>query len=148
MAIDNVTKLLPCPFCGNPNVLFRDTEYDRTLWIIECNQCHMEVAAKHKDLIHGRKSTHDDLVIGWNRRAEIIPPQSDGEVECVMCGETFTETDLTELQEMGEAYHREEGCFLCPDCWDSFRRMDPEEQVKMAVMNGWKEVNHGTKHTD
>lgn len=68
MAIDNVTKLLPCPFCGNPNVLFRDTEYDRTLWIIECNQCHMEVAAKHKDLIHGRKSTHDDLAVGWNRR--------------------------------------------------------------------------------
>ena len=65
-------------------------------------------------------------------------------IECVMCGETFTETDLTELREMGEAYHREEGCFLCPDCWDSFRRMDPEEQMKMAIMNGWKEVNHET----
>ena len=70
MAIDTETKLRPCPFCGNPNVLFRDTEYDRTLWIIECNQCHMEVAAKHKNLIHGKKSTHDDLVTGWNRRAE------------------------------------------------------------------------------
>ena len=68
MAIDTETKLKPCPFCGNPNVLFRDTEYDRTLWIIECNRCHMEVAAKHRDLIHGRRSTHDDLVAGWNRR--------------------------------------------------------------------------------
>lgn len=77
MAIDTDTKLLPCPFCGNPNVLFRDVEYDRTLWIIECNQCHMEVAAKHKDLIHGRKSTHDDLVIGWNRRTEETPLQPE-----------------------------------------------------------------------
>ena len=69
MAIDNEAKLLPCPFCGNPAVLLRDTEYDRTLWIIECNQCHLEVAAKHKDLIHGKRSTHDDLIFGWNRRA-------------------------------------------------------------------------------
>ena len=63
------TELKPCPFCGNPNVLLRNVEYDKTLWIIECNQCHMETAAKHMDLIHGRKSTHDDLVKTWNRRA-------------------------------------------------------------------------------
>lgn len=48
-------------------------------------------------------------------------------------------TILTELLEMGEAYHREKGCFLCPDCWDSFRRMDPEEQVKLALEWGARE---------
>lgn len=61
--------LKPCPFCGNKAVLLRNVEYDRTLWIIECNRCHMEVAAKHRDLINGRKSTHEDLVETWNRRA-------------------------------------------------------------------------------
>lgn len=65
--VDSVTPLKPCPFCGNPNVLLRNIEYDKTLWIIECGKCHMEAAAKHRDLIHGRKSTHDDLVTGWNR---------------------------------------------------------------------------------
>lgn len=68
MAIDDRTPLKPCPFCGNPDVLMRDTEYDRTLWVIECNKCHTEVAAKHRDLIHGKRSTHDDLVKAWNRR--------------------------------------------------------------------------------
>ena len=71
-------------------------------------------------------------------------PEAAPMIECVMCGETFTEDDLAELREIGEAYYREEGCFLCPDCWDSFRRMDPEEQVKMALVNGWKEVNRET----
>lgn len=68
----------------------------------------------------------------------------NGDIMCVICGETFTETDLAELREMGEAYHREEGCFLCPDCWDGFRRMDLEDQVKMALVNGWKEIRHET----
>lgn len=65
MAIDTDTKLLPCPFCGNPNVLFRDIEYDRTLWIIECNQCHMEMSVKR---LYGKRSNHDDVASTWNRR--------------------------------------------------------------------------------
>lgn len=76
MAVDCETRLEPCPFCGNPNVLLRDTEYDRTLWIIECNQCHMEVAVKHRDVIKGRRSTHDDLVAGWNRRTKAERPKN------------------------------------------------------------------------
>lgn len=79
-------------------------------------------------------------VTHWMANPEL--PEEEQTIECVMCGETFTEDDLTELLEMGEAYHREKGCFLCPDCWDSFRRMDPEEQVKMAMVNGWKEAQH------
>lgn len=137
-----MAKLRPCPFCGNLNVLLRNIEYDRTLWIIECNQCHMEVAAKHKNLIHGRNSTHDDLAAGWNRRAEDSPPQLVGEIECAMCGDTFTEADLAEFQEMGEEYHREKKCFLCPDCWDTFQRMPLEEQARVAITDGWKEAQH------
>jgi len=34
-------------------------------------------------------------------------PKPDGEIECVMCGDTFTEADLTGFREMGEAFHRE-----------------------------------------
>lgn len=60
--------------------------------------------------------------------------------QCRGCGETFTEADLVDLREMGEAYYREKGCFLCPDCWDSFQRMDLEEQLKMVMANGWKEI--------
>ena len=69
-------------------------------------------------------------------------PQSDGEIECTMCGDTFTESDLEEFQEMGEAYHREKECFMCPDCWDAFQRMPAEEQVHVAITNGWKEARH------
>ncbi len=70
-------------------------------------------------------------------------PQPDGESECTMCGDTFTEADLEEFQEMGEAYHREKGCFLCPDCWDTFQRLPLEEQASVAITNGWKETCHG-----
>ncbi len=79
---------------------------------------------------------------GWNRRAEDTPPQPVGEIECVMCGDTFTEADLAELREMGEAYHREKGCFLCPDCWDTFQRMPLEDRARVALTNGWREVQH------
>ena len=64
-------------------------------------------------------------------------------VRCARCGDIFTTADLNELREMGETYYLEKGCFLCPDCWDNFKRMDPEDQVKVAITNGWKEVQHG-----
>ncbi len=69
-------------------------------------------------------------------------PQPDGEIECIMCGDTFTETDLEEFQEMGEAYHREKRFFLCPDCWDAFQRMPLEEQARVAISNGRKKAQH------
>ncbi len=48
---------------------------------------------------------------------------------CKECGEVFTDAELKEFREMGEAHHREKGCFFCPDCWDSFRRLTLEEQA-------------------
>lgn len=74
--------------------------------------------------------------------------KQDDKIECAMCGDTFTEADLKELDDMGERYHREDGCFLCPDCWDSFKRMDPEDQAKVAITNRWKEARHGPEHED
>jgi len=68
-------------------------------------------------------------------------PKPDGEIECVMCGDTFTETDLTGFREMGEAYHRDKRFFLCPDCWDAFRRMPLEEQARVAITDRWKEAD-------
>lgn len=69
-------------------------------------------------------------------------PKLDGEIECVMCGDTFTEVDLAGFREMGEAFHREKRFFLCPDCWDTFQRMSTEEQARIAITNGWKEAHH------
>lgn len=69
-------------------------------------------------------------------------PKPDGEIECAMCGDTFTEVDLAGFREMGEAVHREKHFFLCPDCWDTFRRMPLEEQARVAITNGWKEAHH------
>ena len=128
--------LKPCPFCGSEAVMetFTTAMEKVPRYRVRCTSCSIQT---DWDLWSEKEASE-----AWNRRGEETLPQPDGEVECVMCGETFTETDLTELREMGEVYHREKGCFLCPDCWDSFQRMDPEEQVKMALINGWKEAAH------
>ena len=59
-------------------------------------------------------------------------------VTCTWCGEAFTSAELQELREMGEAYHLEEGCFICPDCWDAYRRLPLELQASVALINDWK----------
>lgn len=55
------------------------------------------------------------------------------EYVCKGCGETFTDADLRDFRDMGEAYHREKGCFLCPDCWDDFQRLTLEEQAAILL---------------
>ena len=55
------------------------------------------------------------------------------EYTCKSCGDTFTADDLREFREMGEAYNREKGCFLCPDCWDSFQRLPLEDQMQLLM---------------
>ena len=101
-----------------------------------------------------RRVHHDHTVDGeWDTKRKgtdvfgrviywMANPELPEEIECVMCGETYTSDDLKELDDMGEHYHREEGCFLCPDCWDNFQRLPLEEQTKIAITNGWKEVQH------
>jgi|GEM_PF-2870310 hypothetical protein len=56
-------------------------------------------------------------------------PEPPKELVCQKCGERFTDTDLQEFREMGEAFHREKGFFLCPDCWDDFQHLTLEEQM-------------------
>ncbi len=52
---------------------------------------------------------------------------------CKDCGDTFTDEELRELHELGEPYHLEKGCFLCPDCWANFQRLPPEEQLAFLL---------------
>lgn len=52
---------------------------------------------------------------------------------CFDCGERFTSEDLREFREWGEPYHKEKGCFLCPDCYDSFQRMTLEDQMDFLL---------------
>lgn len=59
-------------------------------------------------------------------------------VICAWCRESYTSADLEELREMGEAYHLEDGCFLCPDCWDKYRRLPLETQASAAIDNDRK----------
>ena len=61
-------------------------------------------------------------------------------VTCAWCRESYTSLDLEELREMGEAYHLEDGCCLCPDCWDTYRRQPLEMQASAAIKNDWKEL--------
>ena len=60
------------------------------------------------------------------------------DMTCMMCGEVYTEQERHELHEMREEFYQENDVFICPDCWDNVRRMDPEEQVKLALEWGAK----------
>lgn len=52
---------------------------------------------------------------------------------CRFCGDVFTNEDLREFREMGEAYFRGEALFVCPDCYDAFSRLPLEDQAKEAM---------------
>lgn len=56
-------------------------------------------------------------------------------MKCLFCEDNFTEQDLTELKEMGEAYYLEEKQLICPDCYDKLRRLPLEETMK-ALLQG------------
>lgn len=55
--------------------------------------------------------------------------------KCLFCEDTYTEQDLSELDELLEKYHWESEQFICPDCYDDLRRLPLEEQVK-ALLQG------------
>jgi hypothetical protein len=48
--------------------------------------------------------------------------------KCKRCGDEFTNEELRELKEIGEAYSKFP--FLCPDCFDEFQRLDSEDQMR------------------
>ena len=52
---------------------------------------------------------------------------------CANCGDAFTETELTELRNMGEKCFDDGKCFLCPDCYDAFNREDPEVSAEKMI---------------
>lgn len=54
-------------------------------------------------------------------------------MKCALCGEQFTDDDLEDLMEMEETFHREGNYFMCPDCYDDYRRMSLEDQL-IALM--------------
>lgn len=62
-----MNELKPCPFCGNQNLLLRNVEYDKTLWIISCNKCHSEfTVSRYENCV--KKDNRDRLIETWNRR--------------------------------------------------------------------------------
>jgi len=56
-------------------------------------------------------------------------------MKCLFCEDTYTEQDIAELKEMGEAYWKTETQFVCPDCYDDLQRLPLEEQLK-ALLQG------------
>lgn len=65
------------------------------------------------------------------------------DMTCLRCGEVYTEQERHELHEMREEFYQDNDVFICPGCWDNFRRMDPEEQVKLLILG-----REGRKMTD
>jgi len=52
-------------------------------------------------------------------------------MKCLMCGEEYTRQDIKELREMGEQFHHDRNCFICPDCYDYYSHLSLEEQLKL-----------------
>lgn len=50
---------------------------------------------------------------------------------CFRCKEVYTEDDLEELREMGERYYKRYGYFMCPDCYDDYRRLPRAEKASI-----------------
>lgn len=81
------------------------------------------------------KCKHPELTaLAWAALAAI---RRDKEAEakavkvCSKCGEEYSADDLAELRDMGEAYS--ERPFMCPDCYDTFRRRDLEDQLESLI---------------
>lgn len=70
-------KLKPCPFCGYKKPFLHFCEYRKSLWIINCPKCKMELTVPvlrqlnkpDGGIYDGRElSNKDRLIEAWNRR--------------------------------------------------------------------------------
>lgn len=62
--------LKPCPFCGNTDVLFRNVEYEPSLWLIECRVCRSEFTVERQWRGRRLMSNRESVIEVWNRRHE------------------------------------------------------------------------------
>ena len=54
-------------------------------------------------------------------------------MKCALCEEQFANDDLEEMKEMGKAFYHESNYFICPDCYDDYRRMCLEDQLSIVM---------------
>lgn len=88
----------------------------------------------------GAACVADRIVDDGPIKPDLLPKKENPGYVCRVCGERYTAADLKELREMGEAYHREKGCFFCPDCWDDFQRLPLERQAEILINDGTGKV--------
>lgn len=66
------------------------------------------------------------------------------DMTCLACGEVYTEQERHELHEMREEFFQVGDNFICPDCWDHLKRMNPEDVVEWALsQKNMRIVNKG-----
>ena len=41
--------------------------------------------------------------------------------------------DIKEMRGRGEEFYHDSHCFICPDCYDRFKRRDPGEQLEILM---------------
>ncbi len=54
-------------------------------------------------------------------------------MKCRVCGGEYSKEDLRELREMGEPFYYSADGLLCPDCYDRWSRLPPEEQLSILL---------------
>lgn len=54
-------------------------------------------------------------------------------MNCLFCKEDYTDDDIKEMRGMGEEFYHDRNCFICPDCYDEFKRHDPNEQLEILM---------------
>ena len=54
-------------------------------------------------------------------------------MNCLFCKAAYADDDIKEMREMGDEFSHDSHCFICPDCYDRFKRRDPGEQLEILM---------------